>query len=136
MAGMDEQISTPAPKRYRFRFSLKWLFVAMTVIAIGPAYQLNWIRQRRDALSGGKFSGKTVLTDANPLLPKTVSAPGWLWLYGEPGYVGIGMAIPERPPHYEMTPAEKAEFNRVGKLFPETVQNYVNLLPPEYTRDR
>jgi hypothetical protein len=122
-------------KRRWFRFSLRGLFIVMTVLAVGPAYQLNWIRQRRDALSGGRFSGDTVLADVNPLLPKTVSAPGWLWLYGEPGYVGITMSISERFPQ-DLTPVEQAEFDRVLHLFPETVQNHLKLLPPAYTRDR
>ena len=42
---------TPAkPRRRWFRFGLRTLFVAATAVACWLGYQLNWIRQRHDAL--------------------------------------------------------------------------------------
>jgi hypothetical protein len=41
---------TPAPKRRWFRFSLRTLFVAVTVFAIWLGLELKFIRERRDFL--------------------------------------------------------------------------------------
>ena len=41
------------PKRHWFRFSLRTLFVLVTIIGVAAgwvAYQLNWIRQRHEFL--------------------------------------------------------------------------------------
>ena len=40
-----------APNRRWFRFSLRTLFVVVTVFGIWLGYELNWIRQRHEMLS-------------------------------------------------------------------------------------
>jgi len=46
-SGMSDAALTPAPKRRWFRWSLRTMFVVVTVCGwIG--YQLNWIRQRHE----------------------------------------------------------------------------------------
>jgi hypothetical protein len=121
-----------APKRRWFRFSLRTMFVVVTVLAIWLGYHINWARQRRDALSSGRFTGDRVLaTGMAPALPKMVTAPGLLWLLGEPGYVSIVMAVPERVP-LKLTAAEQSEFDRVARLFPEARQNYLRWVPPDF----
>jgi hypothetical protein len=42
---------TPATKRRWFRFSLRTLFVVVTLLCCWLGYQLNWIRQRHAVLS-------------------------------------------------------------------------------------
>jgi hypothetical protein len=42
---------TPAPKGRWFRFSLRTLFVVVTVFGCWMGYEVNWIRQRRALLS-------------------------------------------------------------------------------------
>jgi hypothetical protein len=55
---------TPAPKRRWFRFSLRTLLVAVTVISVWLGYYVNWKNQRREArmwlsmqMNGGSFGG-------------------------------------------------------------------------------
>jgi hypothetical protein len=42
-----------APRRRWFAFSLRALFVVVTVFGCWLGYQLNWIRERHEALSTG-----------------------------------------------------------------------------------
>ncbi len=74
-----EQSVTARPRR-RFAFSLRTLFVAVTLAGVGTALgsQLNWLRQRRALLSSWSAS-------APATLGQTPRAPGMLWLFGEQG---------------------------------------------------
>lgn len=115
----------PAKRRW-FRWSLRTLFVVVTVLGIFlgcTAYNLNWIRQRHAALSSGRFSGVAYKTADG------VRAPGLLWLFGEPSYSGIVIHLRERDP-FVPTPGEESELIEVCKLFPEVRQNYVQWVPP------
>jgi hypothetical protein len=53
---------TPLPKRRWFAFSLRTLFVVVTLVACWLGYELNWIRQRRD------FAARVETEDAEQLL--------------------------------------------------------------------
>ena len=72
--GMDK----PKPRRW-FRFSLRTMFVLVTVVCVWLGYQLNWIRERREVLSSGEVA---VLHRLN----SEGGAPRSLWLFGERGY--------------------------------------------------
>ncbi len=61
-----------------FRFSLRTLFVLITVFACWLGYELSWIRQRHQALDSHTVVECRVVNDAD--------APGGLWLFGEQGY--------------------------------------------------
>lgn len=63
------------------RYTMRTLFIVMTVLAVFIAYHANWIRQRRAVVYGKKWSFCVHL-------PETVEhkAPGLLWLFGERGY--------------------------------------------------
>jgi hypothetical protein len=68
------------PKHRWFRFSLRTMFVLMTIICVGVAwvgYQLNWIRERHDFL------------DRHPQVygsPRVTKCPWPLNLFGEKSY--------------------------------------------------
>ncbi|QDT76010.1 hypothetical protein [Lacipirellula limnantheis] len=68
----------------RFRYSLRALLVVMTLLALFFWYHIDWIKQRRASLAQEniKSFGQSP-NDAQP------SAPGLLWLFGEPGYGNI-----------------------------------------------
>src|SRR5690242_447185 len=101
-----------APKRRWFRFSLRTLFVLLTLVACWLGYELNWIRLRHAALTSG------IVEEANdPFagLPQTTAAPGMLWLFGENGYVGLSMPLLGE----ETTPEEDELLTALEELFPE-----------------
>jgi len=82
MAGMLSQI--PTPKVRWFQFRLRTMLIGMALLSVPCAwvgYSLNWIRQRHAALDARRvwdFSGSARTT-----------APCGLWLFGEPGVIGI-----------------------------------------------
>ena len=70
----------PAPKRRWFAYSLRTLFVVMTVFACWLGYQLNWIRQRHNAKIG--FGYLQIATTG----PIPCHAPWPLRWFGEEGH--------------------------------------------------
>ena len=110
---------TPAPKRRRFAYSLRTLFVAVTVLGIWLGYQLNWIRQRRDIISDPQvqyaccYETLKIEIVGNVKRPRKrrtyVAAPRPLSWFGEFGYAEIVLG--------KGTPA--GELARVRSLFPE-----------------
>ena len=101
------------PRRRWFRFSLATLFVLVTLVALWVGWSMNWIRQRRYVIAhsvGWQTDGKT---------DEPVTAPAFLWLFGEPGYSKIWVMFgPDNP--RKITDAEKAFANSFAKLFPES----------------
>jgi hypothetical protein len=87
----------------RPRFTLRVLFVAMTLLCVWIAYSFALIRQRHEALAE---SGVVVLDE-----DATEIAPWLLYLFGEPGYRYIGVVF-DSPQHVE-------QFTRLKLLFPE-----------------
>jgi hypothetical protein len=67
---MDEK-----QKRGRFRFTLRSLFVIVTLVAVWLGWSLNWIRQRREFLRD----------DHAWRVGESIRAPALLWLLGEDG---------------------------------------------------
>ena len=89
-------------KRHWFRFSLRTLFVLVTVFCTWLGYQLNWIRQRHAELEYRQGTAEGAYFYPPP-------APLSLRLFGESGA--------EVVPVYEDEP--ESEFRRMKKLFPE-----------------
>ena len=100
----------PAPKRCWFRFSLRTLFVVVTMVAITVSYlvlQLNWLRQRRE------FHTDLKLCVAGEVRPNT-RAPGLLWLFGDYSYSKISLNT-----HSKLPPATEGDLATARRLFPE-----------------
>jgi hypothetical protein len=108
---MDDQPNVTQRKRLRFRplhsFSLRTLFVVVTVFGCWLGYQLNWIRQRHEAITAGH-----VPSDQDKIVP----APGLLWLFGERGHAYVFIRVADSD---ELTTAEEADLKHIGELFPE-----------------
>src|SRR5436309_2066668 len=79
---MNENHATRRP----FQFSLRTLFVVMTLWGLWLSYAVNWMHQRHDALGQ---DGDAYATDESQTL-----APGGLWILGEPGYSVIEVVAP------------------------------------------
>jgi hypothetical protein len=115
---------TPAPNRRWFRFSLRTLFVVVTILGCWLAYEFNWIRQRRAVVAESPkwlaYEGEDIGPMAQPL------APGLLWLLGEKGYAGVNMVVivdELDDTLVDSWPPDdiKSELQRVEKLFPEAM---------------
>jgi hypothetical protein len=111
---------TPAPKRRWFAFSLRMMFVVVTILGFAMSwvvYQLNWIRERH-AFRENHF-WISVVSGWDP----EVQAPGLLWLFGEDGVYQFSLifadATPGRPKSLNMS--EKKTLENAKKLFPEAI---------------
>jgi hypothetical protein len=120
-------MESPAPLRRRwFSFSLRTIFVSITLFALWLGWEVNWLRKRhaiiKDCYSYVEDAGLR-------------AAPGLLWLLGEPGYREI------RPRHYTVnwyplfTPQaaeeHRLERKRIRSLFPEVETIELELNPPK-----
>jgi hypothetical protein len=107
----------PKPHRW-FRFSLRTMFVLVTVFCCWMAYHLNWIRQRRETREWldlleqkhGLTGTACGLQDERPNLPLS------LRILGEEEDRLIFICLPEYMDEFE---SEKW-FNKVQRLFPES----------------
>ena len=104
----------PTRRRSRLRFSLRALFVLVTLFACFLAYEVNWIRRRHKFLED-QDQLTHALTDATwdinydfpkvEILPGRVEAPGFLWIFGEETLPSLDVLVvqqdnqidPERP---------------------------------------
>jgi hypothetical protein len=93
---MDE-----TPKHRSFRFSLRTLFVLITLIAIWVGWSFNWIRQRGEFVRPGNELGAVVSTG-------NVRAPALLWVFGEQGAQVVLLFTDN-----------ESDFDRARQLFPE-----------------
>ncbi len=115
------------PTCRRWSFSLRTLFVVVTVLAVllgWIPYQLNWIQERRAAPSLAtwyrlytKSAFDTLLSESPP--PR---APGLLWLFGERGHTRCRLYFGTEPRDFsyftrELTPLEESEVARIKRLF-------------------
>lgn len=94
--------------RPRFRFTLRAMLIATTLICLALAYQWNWIRQRRAALADGKVTAVQILSEFGDL----AQAPGVLRYFGEQGQPLIIV-------HARSAEEWPAERERLARLFPE-----------------
>ena len=105
-----------APKHRWFTFSLRTLLVTVAAIALvcsWACYELDWIRQRREAL---EWLGRSKDSWYAPSLAGArtqANAPWGLRLFGERGVVGVGM---DRAEFARSVPYSPLELQR---LFPE-----------------
>ncbi len=106
-----------APKRRWLRFSLRTLFLVLTVVGCWLGYELNWIRLRHAALATG-----IVETEPFPrfFTSQATAAPGHLWLFGETGYPDLWIQLSEDDP----TQAEEELVAALQELFPESAIEY------------
>jgi hypothetical protein len=88
----------------RPRFTLRALFVVMTLLCVWCAYSLNWIQHRPAAMTSRAY-----LEDSFALAG-TRTSPGMVWLFGEEGYEVL--CFDPR----KVTEEERA---RITALFPE-----------------
>jgi hypothetical protein len=110
-----------AAKRRWFRFSLRTLFVVMMVFGCWLGLQLNWIRQRHNALATWKLLAAGMgMYDPISDGPIDGKPPRMLWAFGEPGYEIIWRHFSPRQGS-QLTDVEQAEVEEVTKLFPEAI---------------
>jgi hypothetical protein len=125
-----------APKR-RWSFSLRTLFVVVTVFGGWLGYELNWIRQRRSVVEIPNIECIDSLRLAEVGL-EGPNAPFMLRLLGEPGYKVLRIPMVDEQfvwannssnfnPHWpemgglepHLTEGNRAELRRLQRLFPE-----------------
>jgi hypothetical protein len=125
MSEPDAKAATAVNRRwFRFAFSLRALFVVVTVagICLGwLAYELNWIRQRHALMAKQEALAAEVEPeqDVNGFLLFTdLSAPGLLWIFGEEplGYLEV-IFIGDK--QRALTHQELREVEQAKRLFPE-----------------
>ena len=135
MFGRDQSLSAslsqPAPSqtheadcsnaqqrnRGRFQWSLRTLFVVMTVVGCWLGYYANWIRQRHEALKRNEES-RAIFAQVGGLSP-TGTFPWTLRLLGEEPLEFIALKI-------EREVDLKPSLSRIQVLFPESwVQPYL-----------
>lgn len=141
----------PKNRRRWLSFSLRTIFIVVTLLAIFIAYHVNWIRQRREAINQPLGDGlyiRSIDPDDLPddlFLPPAAPhpypgasspwrpprGPGLLWLFGERGYPDIRIEIgPPVDYDREMPRAEELAVERIRELFPEAVIGCAPQLQP------
>ena len=111
---MRSENCASAPKRRWPRFSLRTMFVVVTVFGCWLGYEMNWIRQRRQVIASPTIqSFPYCLLRTGDTITKEYSIAPWplCWI-GETGYWGI--ALPRGTSEDEVV--------RVRGLFPEAEQ--------------
>jgi hypothetical protein len=104
----------PKPRRW-FRFSLRTLFVLVTVLCVWLGDQLNWIGQRHDAMEWLKCRGQVCekgIGLACGCTGKVPRAPFPLNLMGETGVLSITF-------FREDLQSDEPKAFRLSRLFPE-----------------
>src|SRR5947207_801376 len=83
-------MSDAAPRHRWCQFSLRTLFVVVTLWGLWLGYAASWIHQRQTFIRGGGIAGFRPWGDEpGPL------APGGLWMLGEHGYYRIFVVEPD-----------------------------------------
>jgi hypothetical protein len=134
--------SPPKPRRRWFRYSLRTMFVVVTILSVPlgfVAYQLNWIQNRNRELQLDKYwptdgpegehpsnvSYAFAYLDYFTLTPGTQrpAAPELLGMFGERGYAEVDIAFNvgdmKNGKERQLTLEELKEVERVKRLFPE-----------------
>jgi hypothetical protein len=107
------------------RFSLRTLFVVVTLFACWLGYELNWIRQRHEFISG-----EAAIRERRPTQQKwgatlansgrnAPHAPALLWLFGERGYTSVCVLSEVTDDTTGLTDADWIRIREARQLFPE-----------------
>jgi hypothetical protein len=113
---------TPAPKRRWFRWSLRTMFVVVTVFGCWLGYQLNWIRQRHQLISEQRL----LLGELTWMLGEQPDRAPWnMRLFGETGWQTITLVIPKNAP--------KRYVDDARRLFPEA--EFIDVLGEQFLTD-
>ncbi len=123
------------PGRRRLHFSLRTLFVVMTVLGVvlgWVIYQLNWIRQRHSLLDqqellADELERRLGIERFYSLPIHRPTAPGLLWLFGEEGHDNLSLNIVENDPKQPVDEAMQKQM--ASRLFPEAKHIEVNVIP-------
>ncbi len=109
-----------APNRRWFRFSLRTMFVVVTVLCVWLGYHLNWIRERHNAKVGfGHLRIDAIYPDGTRYTgPIPCHAPWPLNWLGEEGHSLVMV-----PDNYA-----KEEIDRIKVLFPEAGE-HIDFIP-------
>ena len=132
---------TLAPNRRWFAFSLRTMFIVVTVLGIAAGFgnwinnQRHWIRQRHEFLAMGLNESMTVIDEGRSLIDLNRfpgdggfrRAPGVLWLLGEKGIKNLNLPVPSRrfsqlspkPSSYYL-PESDSYYQQTRELFPES----------------
>ena len=117
---------TPAPKRrwFRFAFSLRTLFIVVTVFGCWLGYSLNWIKQRHAFIADEVLvrerhpthdTWSASLAGRSKTPPR---APGMLWIFGEDGWSSLEV-LAEAVTVDELTDHDWDRIMEARSLFPE-----------------
>src|SRR5262245_5702551 len=83
----------------RFRYSLRTLFVVVTLLCVWLGYSLNWIRQRREFIAEQQARDAVItkwggeIASPHPPGQAAPRAPAGLWLFGESGYFAVAVVV-------------------------------------------
>jgi len=99
-----------APKRRWFRFSLRTLFVVVTVFCLWLGYHVNWMQQRRALLN----KQSVTVSFAPARRPPSFG----LWLLGERGATGVFLQY-NGWVGAEWSEADEAQKKLASQLYPE-----------------
>ena len=100
------------PKRRWYQFSLRTMFVLVFLVSIPLAwvgYSLRWIKERHDWLDNPAHVGFAAMFEHADGSDTPVTAPGWLWVFGEQGLGKVW--------------CQPSQLETVQRLFPEAVFN-------------
>jgi hypothetical protein len=117
-------MDVPKPRRW-FRFSLRTMFVLVTVFCVWLGCSLNWIRQRREEIKSGRAfdSSQMQMCFQRSAETPTWRAPALLRFFGERGYFSLGTQ------DFQTNEECLAEAVRVRRLFPEAIIYYSVVYP-------
>ena len=115
----------PAKRRW-FRFSLRTMFVVMTlatIVSFVGIHHLRWIALRREFLNARSHPGQPPVTPRRFVrfptgLGPDRSAPGLLWLFGEPGQISLTVSV-EFDSAGNISPRGQEQIQHIRELFPE-----------------
>jgi len=106
----------PLPPRRWFRFSLRTMFVVVTVFAVWLGYQVNWIRERKKLRVEWEESGGWIVAGQAPWQIRILGAGGVEQFQCR----ALGL-------FYDRPEAREAFRQRSGRLFPESCLSELKL---------